>query len=429
MLQTALNVFNVYVGIGLVSLVGAVELGGWASLLGLALAAALFALSASAMVQAFQKMPPGTPQTYPELGRAAAGHWGRLLTIIVSLLEFTGAGLAVIIVVWQEMSELLGQFQAAAGGGGGGLLAQHGELVAKILGFVLMFPTILMDDFKILSYLGWLGLACCGLMSILVVGCSVLDPSRAKTCQGGLGVDDEGQCPAGHHGIRLGVAVSTGIFAMSLSGHAALPAMRSSMANPVDFDKVVAMAFTAMFATYAVIGGAGYAYFGDAASPLITHDISLHSVLRGRPLIGHAFTLDMLLNALVCLNAYTTIAPVVMVSSEMFLEAVPREVYEQVLERWGGTRTGLNRLGRVAIYVFLALVSLLFYDRILSLEGLTGGIMSMTSSLLLPFIFYWQLHRNQLSQGRQRAIFAIIFIGAVMAAFITGESFMKFLQS
>lgn len=146
-------------------------------------------------------------------------------------------------------------------------------------------------------------------------------------------------------------------------------------------------------------------------------------------MIGHAFTLDMLLNALVCLNAYTTIAPVVMVSSEMFLEAVPREVYEQVLERWGGTRTGLNRLGRVAIYVFLALVSLLFYDRILSLEGLTGGIMSMTSSLLLPFIFYWQLHRNQLSQGRQRAIFAIIFIGAVMAAFITGESFMKFLQS
>ena len=432
-LQTALNVFNVYVGIGVVSLVGAVGLGGWAALGALAVCAALFGVSACALVAAFEGIPPGIPQTYPELGRAAAGRWGHLLTIAVSLLEFSGAGLAVIIVVWQEMAELLGQIDAAAGdahgGGGGGLLGpRHRESWAKALGFLLMFPTILMDDFRILSYLGWLGLVCCALMSSLIVGCSVLDPARADTCAGGLGVDDLGQCPAGHHGVKLGVAVSTGIFAMSLSGHAALPAIRQSMAEPKKFNWVVAMAFSAMFVTYAVIGGAGYAYFGDAASPLITHDISLHSVLAGRPLLGHSFTLDMLLNALVCLNAYTTIAPVVMVSSEMVLEAMPREAYEQVPERWGGTRRGLNRAGRVCIYSLLCLVALMFYNRILSLEGLTGGIMSMTSSLLLPFIFYWQLNRQSLPRAWTSGIAFVVGFGVAMAIFITAESFSDFLK-
>lgn len=431
MLQTALNVFNVYVGIGIVSLVGAVGLGGWAALGMLAVCAVLFGVSASALVAAFEGIPPGVPQTYPELGRAAAGNWGRLLTIIVSLMEFSGAGLAVTIVVWQEIAELLGQIDSAGGGahGGGGLLGpQHRESWAKVLGFLLMFPTILMDDFRILSYLGWLGLVCCALMSTLIVGCSVLDPSRADTCAGGLGVDDLGQCPAGHHGVKLGVAVSTGIFAMSLSGHAALPAIRQSMAEPEQFNRVVAMAFSAMFLTYAVIGGAGYAYFGDAASPLITHDISLHSVLGGRPLLGHSYTLDMLLNTLVCLNAYTTIAPVVMISSQMILEAIPREMYEQALQRWGGTRKGLNRAGRVIIYFLFCLVALLFYNSILSLEGLTGGIMSMTSSQLLPFIFYWRLNRQNLSQAWTLGIFFVVGLGAAMAIFITTESFSDFLK-
>ena len=87
---------------------GAVGLGGWAALGTLAMCAVLFGISACALVAAFEGIPPGIPQTYPELGRAAAGHWGRLLTIIVSLMEFSGAGLAVTIVVWQEIAELLG---------------------------------------------------------------------------------------------------------------------------------------------------------------------------------------------------------------------------------------------------------------------------------------------------------------------------------
>ena len=80
------------------------------------------------------------------------------------------------------------------------------------------------------------------------------------------------------------------------------------------------------------------------------------------------------------------------------------------------------------IYFLFCLVALLFYNSILSLEGLTGGIMSMTSSQLLPFIFYWRLNRQNLSQAWTLGIFFVVGLGAAMAIFITTESFSDFLK-
>ena len=405
--QTTLNVFNVYVGIGVVSLAGAFNQGGYLSVVGLVLAGTLFCFSAYCMVKGFDALPAGVPATYPELGKHVAGETGRWFAVVVSMLEFSGAAFATIIVVWKQIQVLVEEC-------GYSRAAPSSRHLAELVGTALILPSILLDNFVLLSYLGGLSLVCCFLLVAAVLFTLVLDPHRAHACP----VNFDGPCPPDHDLGTWGIASATGIFAMALSGHAALPSIRASMKEPEKFKLALPMSFGAMVLTYTMIGLVGYVYFGKAATALITADIANFSVLAGQPLFGRHFTVDMLLNLLVALNAYATVAPVIMVTLDMLNEASP------TVARYAG-KSAVRRTSRVVLFAFFALVSHLAYNKLLTVESLTGGVLSMTSSLLLPVLFFYWIYRKGLSRWKRTGLAAILVFGLCMAVLITTESILN----
>lgn len=68
----------------------------------------------------------------------------------------------------------------------------------------------------------------------------------------------------------MGIFQAFGIFAVSVSGHSSLPAIRSSMAHPQHFGRVLNFSFLVMTVIYGCVSGLGYYYFGDQTSQLVT---------------------------------------------------------------------------------------------------------------------------------------------------------------
>jgi amino acid permease len=63
--RVLLNIVNLYIGMGLLSMPYAIKLGGWWGIAGLVLTTLLFCLSAILIVGAFSFLPAGAPHTYP----------------------------------------------------------------------------------------------------------------------------------------------------------------------------------------------------------------------------------------------------------------------------------------------------------------------------------------------------------------------------
>lgn len=74
----------------------------------------------------------------------------------------------------------------------------------------------------------------------------------------------------GHKAFHRDVLQGFGIFAVSVSGHSSLPAIRSSMARPHLFGSVLNLSFAVMLLVYSSVAAFGYYYFGDMTSQIIT---------------------------------------------------------------------------------------------------------------------------------------------------------------
>ena len=58
--------------------------------------------------------------------------------------------------------------------------------------------------------------------------------------------------------------------------------MNASAITAQDFNKVIYVSFAAMAVVYGLVAGLGYYYFGDAASTLVTNDLTNNSPYTGR---------------------------------------------------------------------------------------------------------------------------------------------------
>jgi len=74
------------------------------------------------------------------------------------------------------------------------------------------------------------------------------------------------QPPPGHEVVRWGIIQAAGIFAVSVSGHSCLPAVRNSMAEPQRFNSVLNLAFSTMALIYGTVASLGCAKLSLASS-------------------------------------------------------------------------------------------------------------------------------------------------------------------
>jgi Transmembrane amino acid transporter protein len=96
-------------------------------------------------------------------------------------------------------------------------------------------------------------LQCCHEGCYTIRGRSVIVTTSAKVC-----LLSALQPAPGHHLLQWGIVPAFGIFAVSVSGHSSLPAIRASMAKPHDFGRVLNLAFVAMAVIYSATAGFGW---------------------------------------------------------------------------------------------------------------------------------------------------------------------------
>eukprot|EP00897_Mesotaenium_endlicherianum_P004653 jgi/Mesen1/4215/ME000219S03339 len=376
--QTVLNTINLYVGVGLLSMGYAVKLGGWASLVVLAVSTFVFSWTAKLICYAFDELPPGVVHSYPNLGRAALGAPGQWLVMGAMLVEFWGALGMCLIVLWQNLAMLLlpaGALFCLPGAAAGSSCLSASQ-VAIILSTVVVLPAIWIRSFSKLTSIS---------LPVVVVAYAI-DPSSALVVP-----PEEAHSHTTADWAHLPMAA--GIFIVSLSGHAGLPSLRRGMAHPAHFERCINITFSCMFLLYATMGGVAYLYFGEAVQVLVTGSLNASSSVAGLLLLKlgpFSLSLSQALTLLVALSVYSTI-PVSM--------AEP-----------------LVRTGVVAVGYFTAISA---YNVLSHVESLVGGLCSVTVSLLLPALIFYKLRAGRLHKWQEALLVGLIVLGFLAAVGIT----------
>ena len=400
-LQAVVNTVQVFMGIGLLSMPYAMRLGGWVGGCGgLALALAAFRVSAGLLDAGLAALPPGTPKTFAALGAAALGPAARSVVGALAVAEFGGGAALTLAIVFKQAALLL---PAAAA-------APPAHLAGWVVGALL--PLLAVPSFRRLTPLSAVGCVATAAVAVAVGACVIADPAHAH-----YGGTTPGAPPPGHGLLRPGVARALGIFAVSVSGHSSLPALRSSLADPAAFPAVLNAAFLAMAAAYGATAMAGYFYFGDAASPVVTSNLAADAPFAGAPLLPPPFppslTADALVGWAVLANAFSTYPSMVMVVQTTLWSLTP---WARGAGTSAGGGDGVNgwlcrpgvgldpgevalrrprravRFGlRVAIAAATAGAALVAASSLGSAIALLGGLAALACSLILPTVCYWRV--------------------------------------
>jgi solute carrier family 32 (vesicular inhibitory amino acid transporter) len=378
-------------GIGMLSMPYAMRLGGWAGLAALASALALFAASAHALIAALELLPAGAPKTYPALGAAAFGPRGAKLVAVAALSEFGGGAVCTLAFAFAQAALFVPH-------------AQLSTIAPAVLAVTL--PLLAVGSFKRLTPLSALG------------NVSSVDPRRKA-------FSTNGHATPGHHAAGWSLIRSLGIFAVSVSGHSSLPALRASMADPSLFPAVLNTSFAAMAALYGGVAVAGYYYYGDGAQQVVTASLARDSPFSRDFKVGFAsVSLDDAVGAAILLNAVTTYPALVM---------IVQETLWAVANPWSGAgaRAPPRRLRpaprlalRLAVAAVSAGVSIGAYASIANALALLGGSSSMVASLLLPLAAYMRMasSRGVLSSGKRAGLIALLAAGVVVTVAVVWQA-------
>ena len=447
--QAVYNVVNVYVGLGLLSKPYAIAEGGCISVFALALLCTVANVTGKLIVRGFAKLP-AKDRTYAGLGEKAFGAPGKWLVLSVVTLEFAGALMVVLIFVWKN-ALLLAPWYLPDAFISVGTVAVVTTLAAT--------PTVWALDFAALAGIGLLGVVA----SALIVGVLALVAcySAAKVLFAGT--------PAPQFELPLvgqGLPVAVGIFVLSLGGHAALPGVFASMAEPHRFDRMLDISIAAMFIIYASVGLAGWITYGwlkgQYVDVLITtnmaHDTSGGIVPLTLP--GHwgarRMSLESTIMTLaVVAKSFTAISPVTAVLAdlpEMLIlgtqarpprtataaTATPttRQRTKRITTLTPTLTSGKpsdmahelarhQRQQRILRTVLLWLVAAAAYPcamyphGLALVEAVTGAMCSMLASLALPCACWVAVYRDEIPRSQAFAAIAIAVVAAIGGAVFT----------
>ncbi|KAF3771894.1 Vacuolar amino acid transporter 1 [Nymphaea thermarum] len=267
--QTIFNGVNVMVGVGLLTTPFTIKEAGWASLLVLVCFAAMCCYTGILMGRCMRSR--GGIISYPDIGEAAYGKYGRAFVLVSSLISSVVSPLKM--VLYLELYSICVEFIILEGDNltriypgtsldFAGIHVDSVHLFGILTGLIVI-PTIWLKDLRVLSYLS-VG----GVLATIVVSLSVFIVGKTA----GIGFHQTSSF------INWGgLPLAIGVHGFCYSGHCMFTNIYQSMDDKTKFNKALFICFFLCTAIYGSVGAMGYLMFGQKTLSQITLNMPRHA--------------------------------------------------------------------------------------------------------------------------------------------------------
>ncbi|KAJ9526617.1 hypothetical protein QJQ45_017626 [Haematococcus lacustris] len=358
--QAVLNVVNVMMGVGLLSLPFALKSSGWIGIALLWFMGIVTNYTGKALVEcanavASNKGQPGSVVGYEEIAEASFGPLGKALVSAIIYVELFGTCCLLFILEGDNMYSLLGNMLASS--------ASQYMLIAA----AIMIPTVWLPDLSALSFLGVFGVTA----TTTVVASVLYTLVTGNFTAGALT----------HNALPATLPLVFGIMTFCYSGHGVFPAIQASMKEPQLFPKVLNVAFFLVAFLCTFIAAAGYYMYGAGAADIVIFNLP-----------------TLLATACSCLVLINPVA-------KFALTMEPVAAAANVAAGAGRPLTGLPRLAvrtALSLAILMAARSLPFLAHLMAL---VGSFMTISVSVTLPALCHLILLKGKLGTAKVSLIF------------------------
>ncbi|XP_023731644.1 amino acid transporter AVT1A [Lactuca sativa] len=367
--QTVFNSVNVMVGVGVLSMPNTIATAGWAGVGILLLFAAICCYTAYLMKLCFESKE--TIQTYPDIGEAAFGKYGRLTIAIILYTSLYAYCVEFIILEGDNLTSLFP-----------GVSLQWGSVntdpvhMFAVLSAVVMGSTLLVKNPRVISLFSATGVVATLMVIICVFWLGTVN----------VGFHERGPP------IKLGgIAFALGIYGFCFSGHCVFPNIYQSMADKTKFTKAMIICFILCLLMYGSVAIAGFLMFGEQSLSQITLNMPEDAVASKVALLT------------VIINPVTKYAllmnPLASAIEELFPAKVARSNWCFIT----------LRIALVASSVCIAL-SIPFFGLVMALMG---SVLCILVSLILPSLCFLMISGSKATTTQIGLSICIMVLGIV----------------